>query len=590
MIDLIEDKIIMKSIVSIEENNETVIDIDESSSSSRTILVWKNLLVETRGNKRKEFFQRCRSNRKILLHNLNGVINGGLWAVMGPSGSGKSTLLNTLACRLDVNTTVQGEMHLNGAPYNNAELKRIAGYVMQDDLLNGELTIEETLMYTAKLRLPRTLTNEERQTRVESIIKDLGLDDVHDRRIGSSLKQGISGSERKRLCVGMQLISRPQLLFLDEPTTGLDSVAAFDLLQMLYELSHGKFHKQSITIDTFQQAGFPCPLYTNPADHLLDVVSLTKNNIDEAILAVHPSINIDLDMGFHQRHIQMNNLPLQPPWLKKQIQILLQRNFQQQQRQFHVILVSLIQSIIMGVLIGIVFFRIDNTQRGVFRRESILFSCIVNQSLFAALMIINSFPIERTLTLRERASGTYYASAYFLAKIIIDTLVQLPVPIIFSCIVYFLVGFQATVSKFFLFMLFIVLCSMTSTSIALMISTLCKTTDLSITVLPMILEVSRLFGGFLLAPSRIPKYFAWLDALSYFKYSYVGLSLNEYQGLQFQCNNPLNETESCLLNGEAVIHERGFDYLSIPICIGVLFAFIVVMRIIAFLGVRFRKH
>ena len=68
--------------------------------------------------------------------------------------------MNTLACRLDVNTVVQGEMRLNGAPYNNAELKRIAGYVMQDDLLNGSLTVEETLMYTAELRLPRDIYNE----------------------------------------------------------------------------------------------------------------------------------------------------------------------------------------------------------------------------------------------------------------------------------------------------------------------------------------------------------------------------------------------------------------------------------------------
>jgi ATP-binding cassette subfamily G (WHITE) protein 2 len=149
-----------------------------------------------------------------------------------------------LACRLDVNTIVQGEIRLNGAPYDNAELKRIAGYVMQDDLLNGQLTIEETLMYTAELRLPRTLTNEERKTRVEDVITNMGLNDVRHQIIGSDMKQSISGSERKRLCVGMQLLTRPQLLFLDEPTTGLDSVTAFDLLQTLQSLAYGKFQQQ----------------------------------------------------------------------------------------------------------------------------------------------------------------------------------------------------------------------------------------------------------------------------------------------------------------------------------------------------------
>ncbi len=169
-------------------------------------------------------------------------------SLTGPSGSGKSTLLNTLACRLDVNTVVHGEMRLNGAPYDNAELKRIAGYVMQDDLLNGQLTIEETLMYTAELRLPRTLTNEERKTRVEDVITNIGLNDVRHQIIGSHIKQSISGSERKRLCVAMQLLNRPQLLFLDEPTTGLDSVTAFDLIQTLHALAHGKSQQQAVTI------------------------------------------------------------------------------------------------------------------------------------------------------------------------------------------------------------------------------------------------------------------------------------------------------------------------------------------------------
>jgi ATP-binding cassette subfamily G (WHITE) protein 2 len=167
---------------------------------------------------------------------------------IGPSGSGKSTLLNTLACRLDVSTVATGEMRLNGAPYDNAELKRIAGYVMQDDLLNGCLTVEETLMYTAKLRLSRTFTDVERKERVQDVMADLGLSHVHNVLVGSPLKKGISGGERKRVCVGMQLLNRPQLLFLDEPTSGLDSVTALDLLRTFHGLAHGKSQDKAVTI------------------------------------------------------------------------------------------------------------------------------------------------------------------------------------------------------------------------------------------------------------------------------------------------------------------------------------------------------
>ena len=167
---------------------------------------------------------------------------------MGASGSGKSTLLNTLACRLDVNTVVEGEMRLNGAPYDNAELKRLSGYVMQDCLLNEYLTVEETLMYTAELRLPRGFTYKQRKARVEEVLTDLSLVYVRKAIIGTQIKQGISGSERKRLCVGMQLLHYPQLLFLDEPTTGLDSVTALDLLHTLHGLAHGRPQEKAVTV------------------------------------------------------------------------------------------------------------------------------------------------------------------------------------------------------------------------------------------------------------------------------------------------------------------------------------------------------
>jgi len=157
---------------------------------------------------------------------------------------------------------------------------------------------------------------------------------------------------------------------------------------------------------------------------------------------------------------------------------------------------------------------------------------------------------------------------------------------------------EATIGKFFLFTIFVILCSIGSTSLALMISALCRTTDMSVTVLPMVLEVTRLFGGFFLAPSRLPKYFTWLDALSYIKYSFVGATLNELQGLRLNCdglkniivNSTYNVTGTCIRTGEQLIKDRGYDYLNIGGCIGILIGFILFCRIWAFIGVRFLKN
>jgi ATP-binding cassette subfamily G (WHITE) protein 2 len=147
-------------------------------------------------------------------------------------------------------------------------------------------------------------------------------------------------------------------------------------------------------------------------------------------------------------------------------------------------------------------------------------------------------------------------------------------------------------------MLFITLCSITSTSLALMVSALCRTTSLSVTVLPMVLEVTRLFGGFFVAPSRVPLGLAWIDALSYIKYAFVGAALTELQSLKLTCdgiqttvvNATYTITGACIHTGEELIKERGYDYISIGGCIGVLLAYIIFCRAWAFVGVRFLKN
>jgi ATP-binding cassette subfamily G (WHITE) protein 2 len=138
-------------------------------------------------------------------------------------------------------------------------------------------------------------------------------------------------------------------------------------------------------------------------------------------------------MGVNKRLVQMNNSSMNPPW-HKQVRILIRRNLREQSRKVYIIISSLIQTVIMGILIGTVFLKIGIGQTSIVRREPVLFFCCINQGVFGALTVINSFPVERTLTLRERASGTYFASAYFVAKILSDLFVQLPIPIIFVCI------------------------------------------------------------------------------------------------------------------------------------------------------------
>ncbi len=149
-----------------------------------------------------------------------------------------------------------------------------------------------------------------------------------------------------------------------------------------------------------------------------------------------------------------------------------------------------------------------------------------------------------------------------------------------------------------------ILCNITAGALALMVAALCKTTDLSVTVLPMVLEVCRLFGGFFLSPANLPKYFSWLDALSYIKYAYVAISLNELHGLELYCNadelktrmvkgagGVLEPQQYCpWTTGQEKIDELGLDFISMGGAIGVLVGMIVFFRIVSYLAIRFMKH
>lgn len=149
-------------------------------------------------------------------------------------------------------------------------------------------------------------------------------------------------------------------------------------------------------------------------------------------------------------------------------------------------------------------------------------------------------------------------SAYFCSKTFVETLFQIPFPIIFSLTVYWLIGFQNEAPKFFIFMAFMMLCHFSALAVATAVSAIGRTTEVAVTILPAVLEITRLFGGFYLSPRDLPGYFAWLDAISYLKYTYTGISWNELTDLEYHCTETqlvpgLNGTSTCpITSGEQV--------------------------------------
>ncbi|XP_027349230.1 ABC transporter G family member 15-like [Abrus precatorius] len=256
-------------------------------------MVWEDLTVECFG-----------THKKKLLNGITGFAEPGrIMAVMGPSGCGKTTLLNSFTGRLPTNVVVSGNILLNGK--KRSFYSKDVSYVAQEELFLGTLTVKETLTFSANMRLPSKMTKEEINKVVEETIMQMGLEDCADNKIGNWHSRGISNGEKKRLSIGLEILTQPHVLLLDEPTSGLDSASAFYVIQALCNiacnekivicsvhqpssetfnlfddlllLSSGEtvyFGEVKMALKFFADAGFPCPIRRNPSDHFLLCINL----------------------------------------------------------------------------------------------------------------------------------------------------------------------------------------------------------------------------------------------------------------------------------------------------------------------------
>ncbi|XP_062077094.1 ABC transporter G family member 1-like [Humulus lupulus] len=280
-------------------------------------LTWQDLWITVSSGKN--------SNRPIL-RGLTGYAKPGhLLAIMGPSGCGKSTLLDALAGRLNANTRQSGDILINGNKQTLAY--GTSAYVTQEDTLLTTLTVREAVHYSAQLQLPDSMSAAEKKERAEMTIREMGLSDASNTRIGGSGmgtgSKGLSGGQKRRVSICIEILTRPKLLFLDEPTSGLDSAASyyvmssiasldiqsrrgggaggrrtvvasihqpssevFQLFDTLCLLSAGKtvyFGPANAANEFFTMSGFPCPSLQNPSDHFLKTINKDFDKVQKDI-------------------------------------------------------------------------------------------------------------------------------------------------------------------------------------------------------------------------------------------------------------------------------------------------------------------
>ncbi|NXN79038.1 ABCG2 protein, partial [Bombycilla garrulus] len=568
-----------------------------------------------------------KTTKKEVLRDINGIMKPGLNAILGPTGSGKSSLLDILAARKDPHG-LSGDVLINGAP-QPANFKCTSGYVVQDDVVMGTLTVRENLKFSAALRLPKSVKESEKNERVNQIIKELGLSKVADSKVGTEFSRGVSGGERKRTNIGMELITDPAILFLDEPTTGLDASTANAVLLLLKRMSKkGKtiifsIHQprysifrlfDSLTllaagrvlyhgpaqqaIEYFQSIGYQCEPYNNPTDFFLDVINgdstaVAMSKADESNTAESTEEHSEYDKTLaeqlaekysnsayyqetkaHLESISSGNTKKTKELFRQityansflhQLKWVSRRTFKNLIGNPQASVAQLCITAFLGLVVGAIYFGLEENSAGLQNRVGAMFFLTTNQC-FSSVTALELFVVEKKIFIHEYISGYYGISAYFIAKLMADLIPIRTLPsIIFTCIVYFMLGLKPTVEAFFIMMFTLMMVSYTATSMALAIAAGQNVVAVANLLMTLSFVFMIIFSGLLVNLKSILSWLSWIKYFSIPRYGMAALQINELTGLNFcdSSNNTL--TNVCVFicrvctTGEEYLRRQGID-------------------------------
>lgn len=520
------------------------VNIDISASG---IAALKTSFWGKKAGKEKQF--------KTILNEVSATIpTGSLTAILGSSGSGKTTMLNTLAYRMGggrLRTT--GDILYNGSP----KISSIrSAYVMQQDVLLPTLTVRETLLYAAELRLPPPTSAEERHRVVEDVILELGLKECANTRIGNNVHKGCSGGEKRRTSLGVQLLANPSVLFLDEVTTGLDATSAFQLIRTLKTLAAkgrtiivtihqprseiwGLFDRLillsggspvysgplSDCLPYFDDLGHGLPAFVNPAEHLIDLAAVDNRSTsleatssarvesmkqawrDSESRVFHDVKEKDRNLVDDLASGKLNN---QKSTLVRQVKVLTGRTVKVTYRDPMGMAGSLLEATSMAIITGWIFLHLDGSLQGIRSKEGALYTAASFQGYLILLFETYRLTIDVQLFDREYGEGMVGVPAFLISRRLARIFIEdVPVPLIFSVVYYFMAGFRPLASQFFTFFAVTLL----SQYIAVTLATLCVAISRNFAgaslIANMAYTIQSLACGYFVQSNQIPVYVRW---------------------------------------------------------------------------------
>ncbi|XP_061349745.1 ABC transporter G family member 1-like isoform X1 [Gastrolobium bilobum] len=593
-------------------------------------LTWKDLWVTASKGK---------NGSKTILEGLTGYAKPGqLLAIMGPSGCGKSTLLDTLAGRLGSNIRQTGEILINGR--KQALAYGTSAYVTQDDTLLTTLTVKEAVHYSAQLQLPDSMSKAEKKEIADFTIREMGLQDAINTRIGGWGSKGISGGQKRRVGICIEILTRPKLLFLDEPTSGLDSAASyyvmrriatlaqkdgiqrtviasihqpssevFQLFHNLCLLSSGRtvyFGPASAATEFFTSNGFPCPALQNPSDHLLKTINKDFDQDIEVGLAGTGTIPTEEAIRIlvtsyksSERNQEVQNevavlSEKETSSIDKkrghagflnQCLVLIKRSSVNMFRDLGYYWLRLAIYVALALSLGTVFYNLDTSNGSIKDRGSLL----AFVSAFLTFMTIGGFPSfveDMKVFQRERQNGHYGVTAFVIGNTFSSVPYLLLVTLIPGVITYFLAGLQKGYEHILYFLCVIFSSLMLVESLMMIVATVVPNFLMGIITGAGIQGIMLLISGFFRLPHDLPRPFWRYPShyVAFHTYAFQGLLKNEFEGLRFATNQGSHN----YISGEEILRNTWQVDMSISkwVDLAILVGMIVLYRVLFFIIIK----
>ncbi|KAF7536984.1 hypothetical protein G7054_g4106 [Neopestalotiopsis clavispora] len=572
---------------------------------------------------------------KTLISSVDASLqSGSLTAILGGSGSGKTTLLNTIAERVFSGRLSQaGSILFNGQKGVHSVDH---AYVIQQDILIPSLTVRETLRYSADLRLPRTVSREDRWRIVEEVILELGLKECANTRVGNSQRRGLSGGEKRRTSIGVQLLANPSVLFLDEPTTGLDATSAHQLVKTLKALAQkgrtiittihqprseiwGLFDNLIILSrgspvfsgprnecePWFSNLGYQIPPFVNAAEYYIDQAAIdnrTPELEEESAARVQrlkaawseqrpirfPSA---LDQNLLSNKPERHTLS-QHAGFFRQIRVLTDRNLKVTLRDPMGMAGSIGEAIVMSIILGYIFYDLPRDQSGIRSREGALYSSVGLQGylylMFETYRLTNDIPTFD----REHNEGCVTALPFILSRRIARFFTEdIPVPFLYSVILYFMVGFDREAGKFFTFFSIVLLNHYIAIMLAMTAVAAVRHFPGASLIGNLAYTLQSMACGYFVQSNTIPIYVRWLKYATYTYYAFGGLCGNEFEDSFYDCplEGGADNPECASYTGTYIMDNLGFpkNWIARPIL--AMVGFVGLFLITSWIGLAYLK-